>query len=152
MQTDTQRQEQATSNSASQIYIGDEYIINALNTNFEGMPLNNPARLETDLHIPFYHDGRASGEVRCGLGMNTSLIEPSSGTRPAEEYAQTSGKTDNGVTTTNQQRTGKKKPKKSFSYECPLCYEAKENISSLPCGHVFCTTEVLFRYSSLDKR
>jgi hypothetical protein len=34
--------------------------------------------------------------------------------------------------------------KRQFKYECPLCYESEENISSVPCGHVFCTSYVTF--------
>lgn len=29
-------------------------------------------------------------------------------------------------------------------YECPLCLENQKNLSSLPCGHIFCTVYVYF--------
>lgn len=44
------------------------------------------------------------------------------------------------ATSTNSARSSRQ-----YMYECPLCFEKKENLSSVPCGHVFCT-----RYAQSD--
>ena len=104
----------------------------------------------SDWASSFYGAGAHASSVfslptRSGRGDTDSFVSRSdAGRYPSQsegpEATHHVDAIDTGSPTPERGTTEPARSSKQFMYECPLCFEKKETLSSVPCGHVFCTT------------